>query len=34
MVILHGQIWAQLRVQRMPEIEIEGYPMSRRRRPG
>jgi DNA polymerase III epsilon subunit family exonuclease len=27
MVILHGQIWAQLRVERMPEIEIEGYPI-------
>ena len=26
LVILHGQIWAQLRVQRMPEIEFEGYP--------
>jgi hypothetical protein len=26
MVILHGQTWAQLRVQRMPEIEIEGFP--------
>ncbi len=26
LVILHGQTWAQLRVQRMPEIEIEGFP--------
>jgi len=26
MVILRGQIWAQLRVMRIPEIEIEGYP--------
>jgi hypothetical protein len=26
MVILHGQVWAQLRIQRMPEIEIDGYP--------
>jgi len=27
MVILRGQIWAQLRVMRIPEIEIEGYPL-------
>jgi predicted GIY-YIG superfamily endonuclease len=26
MIILRGQVWAQLRVQRIPEIEIEGYP--------
>jgi excinuclease UvrABC nuclease subunit len=26
LVILRGQIWAQIRVQRIPEIEIEGYP--------
>ncbi len=27
MVILRGQVWAQLRVSRMPEIEIEGFPV-------
>jgi DNA polymerase III epsilon subunit family exonuclease len=27
MVILRGQIWAQVRVMRIPEIEIEGYPV-------
>jgi DNA polymerase III epsilon subunit family exonuclease len=27
MVILKGQIWAQLRVMRIPEIEIEGFPI-------
>jgi DNA polymerase III subunit epsilon len=27
LVILRGQIWAQMRVQRIPEIEIEGYPL-------
>jgi hypothetical protein len=27
MVILHGQIWAQLRVARIPEIEFDGYPV-------
>ncbi len=27
MVILRGQIWAQLRVMRIPEIEIDGYPL-------
>ncbi|HYI25149.1 MAG TPA: exonuclease domain-containing protein [Thermomicrobiales bacterium] len=25
MVILHGQIWAQVRIPRMPEIEIDGF---------
>ena len=27
MVILRGQIWAQLRVARIPEIEVEGFPL-------
>ncbi len=27
MVILKGQIWAQLRVSRIPEFEVEGLPM-------
>lgn len=27
MVILKGQVWAQLRVSRIPEFEIEGYPL-------
>ena len=26
-VILRGQIWAQLRVSRIPEIEVEGFPL-------
>jgi hypothetical protein len=27
LVILRGQIWAQVRVARIPEIEVEGYPL-------
>jgi len=27
MVILRGQIWAQLRVIRIPEIEVDGFPL-------
>jgi len=33
LVVLHGQLWAQLRVARIPEIEIDGYPDESGKRP-